>query len=160
MVFRRPGRFADLDLWLLFAVLLLGIIGVITIHSATREATDAGLSYFATRQLFYLLISLVAAVGIAFTDPNWLLRHAIKIGIGLVVALVVVFVVGHWGHGARRWINLGFVTFQPSEFARPIMVLILAVVWGASPKTGLGIKELLLGALIHGGVCRVDRAGA
>jgi rod shape determining protein RodA len=150
VVFRRPGRFADLDLWLLFAVLLLGIIGVITIHSATREATDFGLSYFATRQLFYLLISLATALGIAFVDPNWLMRHAWKIGAVLALALMVVFAVGHWGHGARRWINLGFVTFQPSEFARPIMVLLLAVVWGTSPKTGLGIKELLIGALIVG----------
>jgi len=150
VVFRRPGRFADLDFLLLLAVLFLGIIGVITIHSATREVGDSGLSYFATRQLFYLLISLATALGIAFIDPNWLLRHSLKIGLGLVVALGVVFAIGHLGHGARRWINLGFVTFQPSEFARPILVLLLAVVWGTSPKAGLGIKELLIGSLIVG----------
>jgi rod shape determining protein RodA len=150
VVFRRPGRFADLDFLLLLAVLLLGVIGVITIHSATHEASDTGLSYFATRQLFYLFVSLATALGIAFVDPNWLLRHALKIGAGLALALVVVFIIGHWGHGARRWINLGFVTFQPSEFARPIMVLLLAVMWGASPRAGLGVKELLIGSLVLG----------
>lgn len=151
MVFKRPGRWQDLDFLLLIVVIILGIIGVATIHSATREAGSTGLSMLASRQLMYLIAGIITAVGIAYMDPEWLFRHAWKIALAVIILLLLVLGIGHIGHGAKRWINLGFITLQPSEFARPALILLLTIVWSKKAREKLVMKDLIIGYALCAG---------
>lgn len=63
---------------------------------------------------------------LALTDIKLLLRYAYVFYFITLILLVVVEVAGHTGMGATRWINLGFIKLQPSEFMKIAMVLVLA----------------------------------
>jgi len=70
-------------------------------------------------------VAVVVMFAIAQVRPETLLRVApVLFGIGLIM-LVLVLVIGHTGKGAQRWLNLGFMRFQPSELMKiavPMMV--------------------------------------
>jgi len=119
------------DPGLLAAFLLLVGLGLATLWSASSGyAISLGKSggYFAIRQAFYLIPSILVFVLCAYVPID-----AIRAKIGLVTliglgALLLPFVpgLGENRNGASRWIDLRIATFQPSEFWKPIAVLYLA----------------------------------
>jgi cell division protein FtsW (lipid II flippase) len=87
---------------------------------------------FFLRQLLFLIIAVVAAGAMALPHPRvWrFLSYPMAIGvIGLLIFLLIPFVpdsIVHPRNGARRWINLRFTDFQPSEIAKIAIVLAMA----------------------------------
>ena len=59
-------------------------------------------------------------------DPDVYRRYWRAIFVGTVGLIAVVFVLGSAARGSTRWINLGFFTFQPSEFGKLLFVLAIA----------------------------------
>ena len=127
---RRTGP-PSIDGWLLAPVLLLTGFGLVMVYSASAVTADARVH----DQFFFLKRQLVAAgIGIV------LLLVFLRIGyrrleaaalplLGLVVLsllLVLVPGIGKMAGGARRWIDLGVVRFQPAEAAKVVLVLYLA----------------------------------
>lgn len=118
-------RESTLILTIVFALVLIGIFMV---YSAS--AVDAG-SGRLTRQLVYVSIGLVLLFLMAHFDYHQLqnpvlFRALIVFSLALLV-LVLVPGVGVVRGGARRWIEIGAFTFQPSELAKFGLILILAV---------------------------------
>ncbi|HTX73763.1 MAG TPA: putative peptidoglycan glycosyltransferase FtsW, partial [Rectinemataceae bacterium] len=116
---------------LLAAILLLAGLGMATLWSASAGyaiSLGKGGAYFVVRQSLYLLPSILVFIACAFI-PLESIRS--KIGpitlIGLA-SLLLPFIpgLGENRNGAARWIRLGIVTFQPSEFWKPLSVLYLA----------------------------------
>ncbi|HMK43132.1 MAG TPA: rod shape-determining protein RodA [Dissulfurispiraceae bacterium] len=106
--------------WITFgAVVLLAIIGILTIASATRPAIEgAGRPDFYFKQIIWLAFSVLALLLVVAVDYIWLQRFAYIIyGLGLVL-LLLVLVAGKSSLGAQRWITIGPLSFQPSEFFR------------------------------------------
>ena len=68
----------------------------------------------------------VVLVAAALVDPDLYRRYWRAIFVGTSVVIAFVLLVGHAAHGSTRWINLGFFTFQPSEFGKLLFVLALA----------------------------------
>jgi rod shape determining protein RodA len=125
-------------------LLALGIVGagIGTIISATYGA-DALLSPAATRQLSWGLVGLVAMFSMVLIDYKLLERYAYAIYAGGVVLLLLVPVFGSFGGGARRWIQLGPASIQPSEVMKIAVVIALARLL----QTRIGDQPLTLRSL-------------
>ena len=114
---------------LLILVLLMSVISVLEIKSATLHTKFHG---FGEKQLGFLAVGLVLMFVISLIDYHRLVDIAPwAYGIG-VVGLVAVLAVGQKVMGARRWINMGGgVHFQPSEWVKLILILMVArYFWG------------------------------
>ncbi|MFZ2635795.1 MAG: putative peptidoglycan glycosyltransferase FtsW [Rectinemataceae bacterium] len=120
-----------LDISLVAALGALALIGLAALWSASSGyALSIGKSphYFALRQLAFLALS-AGLFAIAATVPLSSLRKAmgvITIGALVFLALPLIPGVGDNRNGATRWIDLGFITIQPSEIWKTVMVLYLA----------------------------------
>lgn len=125
MLDRRHLR--NLDWGLLIAVLLLMVISVAVVSSATRQTTSDPL-YFAKRQILWAAIGIVVIVGLLFFDYSLFGRMSNLIYLANLALLAAVMVpgVGHKELGAQRWINLGFMKLQPSELAKIAIIITLA----------------------------------
>lgn len=119
---RRFLSFRDFDWALLAMVLLLCALSVFEIYSATLHTKYTG---FQSKQLFWVAGGLVAMFIVSRIDYHRLLDWVPWAYGVCLVALGAVLVVGQRVLGARRWIRLGPMHFQPSEWVK--LVLILAV---------------------------------
>jgi len=134
--------------------LLLGtgfFIIALSILSMWNLAPGRGGSALAWRQLSWVGIGLVALVVVASVDYRSLVRVAPAFYVLGLALLVAVFVLGRTVSGARRWIHLGPVTFQPSELFKLIFVLTLA--WALSTRPGESLtRGSVIGSLALVGV--------
>jgi rod shape determining protein RodA len=119
---RRMASFRDFDWTLLGLVLVLCTISVLEIYSATLHTKYTG---FHTKQIYWIGAGMVAMVIFSRIDYHKLI-DIVSWAYGVcLVALVAVLAVGQKVLGARRWIKLGPMHFQPSEWVK--LVLIIAV---------------------------------
>ncbi len=122
MPLRRFLSFRDFDWTLLGLVLLLCSLSVLEVHSATVHTKFAS---FGTKQIMFVGAGLVGMFVLAKVDYHRLIDISPWLYGIFVISLVAVKVVGHKALGARRWIAVGPIQFQPSEWVK--LVLILAV---------------------------------
>lgn len=122
---------------LIAVVLLLITIGLVMLYSASMVRGDAQFNnsaYFVTRQLFWLVLSLIATVVCARLDLRWL--HTAALPMAGICALLLIAVripgVGIYINGSWRWLRFGPFTVQPSEFAK--IGIILAFSWWISRR--------------------------
>ncbi|MBF0328904.1 MAG: rod shape-determining protein RodA [Nitrospirae bacterium] len=111
--------------WLTFAIIIaLALIGISTIYSATRPPAGVGEhSDFYLKQILWLTISIAALFVVVFFDYRWFYKFAYPLyGIGLMLLTIVLFA-GRTSLGARRWLNIGPLSFQPSEFFRMMFII-------------------------------------
>lgn len=116
-------QWRNFDWFLLFAVALLIGTGLTAIFSATHNSNNPG--EFA-HQLVFLVPATIAMIVMLVYDYGWLYSMSRWIYWGNVGLLVFVLAAGHSALGAQRWINLGFMTIQPSEFAKLALIVTLA----------------------------------
>jgi rod shape determining protein RodA len=119
--------------WLMMAALGgLMIIGVLFVYSATMANESAALAVWYNqawfRQLVWYLIGLGAVGAICVVDYRLIARWSIVIYGAVILALIAVLIpgVGAERFGARRWIDLGPISLQPSEFAKIGFILAMA----------------------------------
>jgi rod shape determining protein RodA len=126
---RRFSSFRDFDWTLLTLVMLISLISVLEIKSATLHTKFHGFDH---KQIEFLVVGLGLMFLISMIDYHRLLDLAPwAYGVSLVL-LVAVKAVGTKVLGARRWINLGGgVHFQPSEWVKLVLILMAArYFWG------------------------------
>lgn len=130
-LFVREKNFNKINLAIFLIVLGLGIFGCIMVYSASSYVAEYryGNPYFyLTKQIVGVALGAVAMF--VFSKINYQKLKKFKwagIIISIILlALVFIPVVGVENYGARRWINLGFFTIQPSEFAKFAFVLFAA----------------------------------
>lgn len=109
-------------------VLMLALAGVVgyglwAIDGITKH--DAGGS-LATRQGLYAAVGSLLFVVVLFIDPDTYRRLRRPIYFGTLGIMMFVLAAGAATRGSRRWIDVGFFTFQPSEFGKVLFVLALA----------------------------------
>jgi len=116
----------NFDWSILLVVLLLSLIGVITIYSATRPVLDAEQQSFYFRQFFWIGLSFISFIIVSSVDYKWLIRYAYQIFFLGVLLLIIVLLAGREGMGAQRWLSLGFLSFQPSEFFKLFFIVAMS----------------------------------
>jgi rod shape determining protein RodA len=112
-----------LDWVLLFALIAVVAYGLWAIDGITRH--DPGGSAL-TRQALYASVGAVLFVAMLFVDPDTFRRFRRPIYFGTLAVMGFVLAAGAATRGSRRWIDVGFFTFQPSEFGKVVFVLVLA----------------------------------
>lgn len=114
----------DFDYKLITCVLLLAGFGVIVLYSSSYYSKGMTMMI---KQAFFTVIGLIAMMFLASFDYRRLKPFAIPMYIlSLVITLFVLSPVGINLNGAKRWINLKFTTFQPSEFVKLAVIVALA----------------------------------
>src|SRR5947209_14746512 len=107
----------------LAALLVVGLwgIGGVTSHDVPGKP-----NYYLDRQILYAAVGGIALAAAALVDPDLYRRYWRAIFAGVTGLIAVVYLAGHASFGSTRWINVGFFTFQPSEFGKLLVVLALA----------------------------------
>jgi len=114
----KPYRLKEYKFNLVVTVLILSILGIMVIGSAKQSVQN--------KQIMGLVIGLVAMVIISLIDYVWVLNfYWILYGLNIIM-LILTLVIGDTVNGAKRWINLGFTSVQPSELSKLFLILFFA----------------------------------
>ena len=117
--------FSKLDFPLFLSIIFLLSLGLATIYSLSLGSNDTTQIQFFYRQAIFAVLGLVIfaiiiQIGFSFFD-----NIAPFLFVLINILLLVTFILGVESRGSIRWIDLGFFRFQPTEFAKPILVLFL-----------------------------------
>lgn len=123
----RP-RFLLFDPWLLGATVLLNVIGLLMIYSATECITGEPLDWSSptVRQALYTLAGIAVMFLLAALDYRVHASLRLILWTGILLLLVIVFIIGQVTLGAQRWIDLRVFVLQPSELCKLILILVVA----------------------------------
>jgi rod shape determining protein RodA len=138
--------------WLLLAgVGGLVAVGLWAIKGVTRFDFPGHPAYYLDRQIAYAAVGGFALIIAIVVDPDLYRRYWRVIFGGTIGLIAIVFVVGRAARGSTRWINVGFFTFQPSEFGKLVFVLALAGFIAerarGADEAGTTLRTLGLGAI-------------
>jgi rod shape determining protein RodA len=115
-----------LDWPLIGSVAALVAYGLWSIGDITRHDVTGDPHYYLTRQALYAAIGVVCLVAAVLIDPDvYRTRWRLIFG-GTCFLILIVYMQGSAVRGSKRWLNLGFFQFQPSEFGKVLFVLALA----------------------------------
>ena len=103
-------------------------IGFVMLYSAANGSIEP----WAYRQMIRFAIGLVVMLLIAVSSIHFWLRYAYVVYLACLGLLIVVEFFGATGMGAKRWIDLGFMSLQPSELMKIVIILALARYFYAS----------------------------
>lgn len=127
-----------IDRWMLGALLLTMAVGVfLTMTASPSVAERLNLSgfYFVQRQIIFLIPSLLIMIGISMLSPLAVRRLAMIVFLISFLMLIVTLFAGVEIKGARRWISLGFMSIQPSEFIKPSLFVVSAWLFAEQRRT-------------------------
>ncbi|MCD8036586.1 MAG: rod shape-determining protein RodA, partial [Clostridiales bacterium] len=118
------NKLQNLDKWLILAVCVLSVFGVVCIGSALHINVEMDSRYYS--QILFLISGVVIMLAVAFADLDYFSRFyklLYIINIGLLIAVILV---GQSSNNAVRWIGFGPIRLQPSEFSKVILIFCMA----------------------------------
>ena len=147
----------DFDISIGVGASVLSLLGLLFIYDASSYSAEIQLGdafHYVKTQAVALVIGLVLMVAITLVDMRNIKKHALWVYIVSLILLALVFVpvLGVESYGAKRWLNLGFFTIQPSEYAKFGLVIFLAKLLA---DKGVGTFPKLLLMFLIGGVVAV-----
>lgn len=119
-------RLRDFDWGLFLVTALLTVVGIVMIYSATRGAESTVSSSAVVRQMIWAALGFAVMLGVIFISQDTIEALSPFLYGVAVVLLIAVLVVGVGKTGERRWFDLGFIRFQPSELAKFAVIFALA----------------------------------
>jgi rod shape determining protein RodA len=113
--------------WVLLAA-TAGLVGygLWAVAGITRHDVTGDPNYYVVRQGAYAALGLVLLVAVVFVDPEYYRRYRRAIYGATIGLLAIVLLAGAVTRGSKRWLDFGFFKFQPSEFGKVLIVLVLA----------------------------------
>jgi cell division protein FtsW len=117
------------DRWAIIALTVLIVMGmVLTLAASPAVAERIGVDpfHFVRRQIAFLVPSIAAMFAISLMSPEQVRRFAVLAFLGTLAALAATLVIGAEIKGSRRWIGLGPLSVQPSEFVKPAFIVVSA----------------------------------
>jgi rod shape determining protein RodA len=142
--FRRITRYLTqhVDGWLLAAMLMLMLVSLVTIFSASNQSFVR-----ISAQLVNMFVALAIMYVAANVSPHVYERAALPAYIIGLLLLVCVALFGEVVNGARRWLHVGVTRIQPSELMRIAVPLVLAWYFGRF-EAGLRLRNFAVAALL------------
>jgi len=123
---------------ILFGTMLaLSAFGLLMVYSATRSTGSVGME----RQMIFVAAGLTLYAVISNIDYRELKNLIPIVSIAVLVGLFAVYLFEPV-NGARRWIDLGFFKLQPAEFAKVVVILLLAAILSPSNRDEVGQRQL------------------
>jgi len=117
---------AYFDGWLLVAAFGLIAFSIFTLAVATPDAVQGQPLYFAIRQTLYALVGIVLMLAVAKVDYSRFREIRVGIYSLMIASICLVLVFGAAARGSRRWIELPYFRFQPSELAKLLLIVALS----------------------------------
>ncbi len=135
---------------LLIVTICLTVFGQLMVYSAssayamTRAEFNFDSLYFIKNGILYTLAGLALMIGLIFVPAGWLRRFAPIVLIASIVGLIAIKVPGFGVtvNGAARWLAIGPVTVQPSEFAKVGTLLVVAAILAIRKRPPASLREL------------------
>lgn len=130
---------SKMDLWLLVLMLIYSVFGLIMIFSSSSVSTvlryNVPQYHFFIRQAIFLLVSFFIGFLIIVRFPTSKYKYFTFLAIlGIIVSLIGLLVYGKITNNARSWYDIGPFSLQPSEFAKSIVIIFLAVSYNKLSK--------------------------
>ncbi len=119
--YRSFWQYIHIDLPLLIGILLLISAGLIILYSASSQNLEK-----VEQQVFHIGIGFTLMLFFAQINPTTYQRWALWVYLLGIILLIAVLGVGHIGKGAERWLNFGFIRFQPAEMMKLALPMFLA----------------------------------
>lgn len=140
------------DWSLLFSVVAIMVIGLFQVYSATSNGFGGETPAYMTLKQFVFCVSGLALIGLFMLIDYRLIERISYILYGLnLAALALVPFLGVVRYGARRWINLGIISYQPSETMKFATILALAKYFQEKDSIkSMDFKDLIVPGLIVG----------
>ncbi|MDD6616450.1 MAG: putative peptidoglycan glycosyltransferase FtsW [Lachnospiraceae bacterium] len=114
---------------MLVIVLFLAAFGLLVLYSMSAyngQVRFGDSAYYFKKQFFAILLGLLAMYAVSGIDYHVLQKAAVPAYLLSLALSGAVLLVGDTYNGSRRWLSLGPLSFQPSEFAKPAVILLLA----------------------------------
>jgi rod shape determining protein RodA len=120
----RSGIWRNFDFWLLGAIVLATAFGTMMIRSAVAE--NEVLQPLINRQIYFALLGLFVIFAVAAVDYRYWLALYRPIYFLMMALLFALFLSAQAVFGAARWFSVGVLFLQPTEFAKIVVIIILA----------------------------------
>lgn len=124
----RIERLWAIDFVLLFGLIAISGYGLLVLYSAS-----GGSERMFTNKVIQVSLGMGVMLVMAYIPPRFYERVAPYLYLVCLVLLILVDLVGETSKGAQRWLNLGFIRFQPSEIAKLAVPLMVATYLGKRP---------------------------
>ena len=136
--------------WLYFlAILTVSVIGVVTIYSANHARPEEFFRGLYIKQIYWIAYGLIAMLVALALDYRWFSRYAYLIYAFTIIGLGYVLINGVVVSGSKRWIYIGSISIQVSEFAKIAIVIVLAKYFESGKLSGqYTLRDLITPALL------------
>lgn len=125
------------------------LVGVLNLYSATHSQSHEGLDSLYKSQIIWFFLSITVAFAISFINPKTFERFSYPAFCLTLFLIFLVLLMGKVGMGAQRWLVIGPLRMQPSEFMKLGLVFALARFFTkVSPEKALGFKDLIIPGII------------
>ena len=154
---KQRGKNGSVDIYLVYAVMLLLDVGIIMVYSASSYVDminhNGNSAYTFTRQLIFATLGCIAMYIMSRYDYHRL-KNKRLVFILMIITVILLFAVFLFPgvNGAKRWIMLGPLSFQPSELAKYVVVIYLAMALTNNMKNITSFWKGIVPALMMGGI--------
>jgi len=115
---------------------LIPLFALVSLGAAVLYSAAGGnLQPYALSHVLRFIVFVFAAIVLSHVPRDWFKLAAYPLYGAVVVLLVLVELLGAVGGGSQRWLNLGFMTLQPSELMKPAIILVLARFYESLPAS-------------------------
>src|SRR3989344_5228347 len=122
-------RLKDSVDWLLFgAIFFISILGIVTMNSFLPAQIGAGGNGFFIKQIIWFVFATLVLFGTSLIDWRFLRRSGSVFVLFVIscIILLFLFIAGSVFSGAQSWFDLGAFAFQPTDFAKLVLIILLA----------------------------------
>lgn len=135
--------------WLLVALMIaLAVFGVVAIYSATYMRDDPVAAEFWRKQANWVLVGLAAFIITSLIDYHWIRWGALPMYFAGIIFLILTKFIGQRVYGARSWLHLGPINFQPAQLAIVAGIMVLALFLSQFRQMHPMLRVLLCGAIV------------
>lgn len=132
---RKINIFSKMDKPLLIMCIIYSIIGVMMVLSASSVSAvlkyDTNPYYFFLRQLTFVIVSYGISIFVILRTPVRKYKKYIYVALAFILGtLIYLIIYGEFTNSARSWIDIGPFSFQPSEFAKSVLIIFMGVFYG------------------------------
>lgn len=137
------------DGFLLVIVLFLTVFGLVVLYSTSAyngQVRFGDAAYYFKKQLFAMVLGLGVMYGISRVDYHGLRKSSVPAYLLSLALSGAVLLFGDAYNGSKRWLSIGPLSFQPAEYAKPAVILLLSGVVSSmdQKKSGRMIASVLL----------------
>jgi cell division protein FtsW len=140
------------DRWMLGVVALLICIGVMMSFAASPAAAArmniGDPFHFAVRQCVFAGVSAVVLISVSMLDVKGVRRASFVIWLAAIAVMIALPFIGHNAKGATRWLEFGGFTFQPSEYMKPALIILVAWMFAEGQK-GQGVPGVSIAFALY-----------